>query len=134
MIPFKQFAINEKAPPSAKAEKWIKDNKDRFKDQYGDDWEQVLYATAWKMFGKKEGIDERVWYDTIIAKMSRNVLHIGDYKLALKDLVKVIKRKGESGNLRHDINYYASRIASSYTNVDGRELADMFNDTFPQGV
>lgn len=41
--------VNEEAPPSAAAEKWIKDNKEKFKKQYGDDWEQVLHATAWKM-------------------------------------------------------------------------------------
>lgn len=57
MKPFIQYIL-EKAPPSKKAEEWIKKNKENFKDQYGDDWEQVLYATAWKMFGEKSDIVE----------------------------------------------------------------------------
>jgi hypothetical protein len=43
--------IVEKAPPGAKAKRFIKRRKQDFKDRYGDAWKQVLYATAWKMFG-----------------------------------------------------------------------------------
>jgi hypothetical protein len=50
MRSFKQF-LQEKAPPGKKAEEWIKANKAEFKDRYGDEWEQVLYARAWKLFG-----------------------------------------------------------------------------------
>lgn len=57
MISFKTF-ITEASPPSKEAEDWIKSNKEEFKKQYGEDWEAVLYATAWKMFGKKESINE----------------------------------------------------------------------------
>lgn len=58
--------INEKAPPGKEAEEWIKSSKDSFKDQYGDDWEEVLYATAWKKFGNKnesvhEDSDDPCW-------------------------------------------------------------------------
>lgn len=53
MKTFKEF-LSESAPPSKKAEDWIKANKEEFKQQYGDSWEEVLYATAWKMFGAKE--------------------------------------------------------------------------------
>jgi hypothetical protein len=49
-----QSYINEKTPPGAKYEQWIKDNKDRFKEQYGDDWEAPLYAVAWKMYKKDQ--------------------------------------------------------------------------------
>lgn len=31
-------------------EEWIKSNKKRFKDRYGDEWETVLYATANKLY------------------------------------------------------------------------------------
>lgn len=47
-----KYGLMEKAPPSKEAEDWIKANKQNFKDQYGDRWEEVLYATAYKMFGK----------------------------------------------------------------------------------
>ncbi len=45
--------VTEKAPPGKKAEEFIKDNKAKFKKQYGKRWEEVLYATAWKQFGSK---------------------------------------------------------------------------------
>jgi glycerophosphoryl diester phosphodiesterase len=50
--------ITEVAPPSKKAEEWIKSNKEKFKKQYGDNWEPILYAKAWKMFGKKKKVNE----------------------------------------------------------------------------
>lgn len=43
----------EVAPPSKEAEEWIKANKAEFKKRYGDKWEEVLFATAWKLFGNK---------------------------------------------------------------------------------
>lgn len=39
-------AVNEVAPPGM--EDWIKDRKADFKKRYGDRWQEVLYATAWK--------------------------------------------------------------------------------------
>jgi len=38
--------VNEVAPPGM--EDWIKDRKADFKKRYGDRWQEVLYATAWK--------------------------------------------------------------------------------------
>jgi hypothetical protein len=38
--------FTESAPPGM--EDWIKKRKPEFKKRYGDDWESVLYATAWK--------------------------------------------------------------------------------------
>lgn len=44
---FEAYKLSEKAPPGM--EDWIKDRKEEFKKRYGDRWEEVLYATAWKM-------------------------------------------------------------------------------------
>jgi nicotinic acid mononucleotide adenylyltransferase len=44
----------EAAPPGKGAEEFIKTNKEKFKKRYGDKWEQVLYATAWKLHGNKD--------------------------------------------------------------------------------
>ena len=44
--------VEEEAPPSDKAERFITKNKKAFKDRYGDEWKQALYATAWKMHNK----------------------------------------------------------------------------------
>ena len=50
--------FHEVAPPSAGAERFIKANKAKFKKQYGQkNGEKVLYATAWKLYGKKEAYD-----------------------------------------------------------------------------
>ena len=51
MKTLEQFIV-EKAPPGKKAEEWIKSNKAEFKKEYGDKWEERLYATAWKLFGE----------------------------------------------------------------------------------
>lgn len=54
MKTFKQY-IKEEAPPDPEIESWIKKNKQRFKDEYGDEkGEEVLYATAWKMYKDKK--------------------------------------------------------------------------------
>ena len=45
--------VDESAPSGKKAEEFITSNKKDFKKRYGKKWEQVLYATAWKKFGKK---------------------------------------------------------------------------------
>ena len=46
-----QEPVTESAPPGEKAERFIKKNKKAFKKRYGDNWERVLYARAWKQFG-----------------------------------------------------------------------------------
>lgn len=49
--------FQEAAPPGMEDE--IKKMKPKFKQQYGDDWEEKLYATAWKMYkDKKESVEE----------------------------------------------------------------------------
>jgi len=51
----KKESVTEVAPPGM--EKWIKDRKADFKKRYGDRWEEVLYATAWKR-KKNESVEE----------------------------------------------------------------------------
>ena len=47
-------SLTEVAPEGKNAEDFIMKNKASFKKRYGDDWERVLYATAWKLFGDKK--------------------------------------------------------------------------------
>ena len=57
---FKEYlqTLNEEAPPDPDIEAWIKKNKQRFKDQYGEKkGTEILYATAWQMYKKKHGED-----------------------------------------------------------------------------
>lgn len=52
---FKEFrTLTEEAPPDKEIEKWIKKNKKRFQEKYGDDWEEVLYGKAWNMYNDKK--------------------------------------------------------------------------------
>lgn len=44
--------LDERAPHTKKGEKFIKKHKAEFKKRYGDMWKQILYATAWKLFGE----------------------------------------------------------------------------------
>ena len=56
--------VKEVAPPGM--EDWINDRKADFKKRYGDKWEQVLYATAWK-HKKNESLEEgygKYWCST----------------------------------------------------------------------
>lgn len=45
--------LEEVAPPDKKIESWIKKNKKRFKDRYGDSYEKYLYGRAWKAYNGK---------------------------------------------------------------------------------
>lgn len=47
-------SLTEVAPEGEKAEEFIQKNKASFKKRYGDEWERILYATAWKLFGDKK--------------------------------------------------------------------------------
>jgi len=52
MIILGKKGLDEVAPESAEAERFIKKNKKEFKKRYGKRGEEVLYATAWKKFRK----------------------------------------------------------------------------------
>ena len=52
---FPNNTMFEKAPDNPKAEEFITKNKASFRKRYGDNWERVLYSTAWKLFGDKKG-------------------------------------------------------------------------------
>jgi len=57
--PSKKFmmveSLTEKAPPDADMERFIKNQKQDFIDRYGKEkGMEILYATAWKMFNKKQ--------------------------------------------------------------------------------
>lgn len=64
--------VYEVAPPGEDAESFIKKNKEEFKDRYGDRWEEVLYATAWKQFG--EGVEESEMFSN--GSLSRYMVEI----------------------------------------------------------
>ncbi len=61
LLPGERETMGESAPPDPKIEQWIKDNKDNFKNEYGEEkGEEVLYAKAWDMYNKKESVNENI--------------------------------------------------------------------------
>jgi hypothetical protein len=58
-----QDSLDEATPPVM--EKWINDRKTDFKKRYGDRWQEVLYATAWKQ-KKNESVAEGVNYSRLL--------------------------------------------------------------------
>jgi hypothetical protein len=50
--------VSEVTPPGM--EDWVKKNKARFRKEYGNRGDEVLYATAWDMYekGKRESVNE----------------------------------------------------------------------------
>lgn len=81
--------VFEKSPPDKEIQKWIEDKevKKSFKEQYGDDWEKVLYATAWDKYNEKHNKNE-----SIKQKKKNNVINESTYNYYLKpDFVDNIK-------------------------------------------
>lgn len=55
LMTLRRRKVYEKAPPDKSIEDdFIKPNKSRFRRLYGDDWEQILYATAWNIYNRKK--------------------------------------------------------------------------------
>lgn len=50
------LVLSEKSPPGM--EGWIKSVKDKFQKQYPDNWEEVLYATAWEKYNEGKSVNE----------------------------------------------------------------------------
>lgn len=46
--------VSEVAPDDPEIEDFIVKNKSSFKKRYGEDWEKILYATAWKLYNQKK--------------------------------------------------------------------------------
>jgi hypothetical protein len=78
----------EKAPPGM--EGWIKSVKKSFMDQYGDDWEEALYSTAWKKYneGKTQSVNENE--EAKCPKMPSNVKK--DVNSCIKDIEEMITK------------------------------------------
>jgi phosphopantetheine adenylyltransferase len=90
MAPF-----TERAPSGKSAESFIKKNKDKFRKQYGENWEKVLYATAWKMFGKKEELE-------LTERPYKYAIEVGDYIIASQDMKEYHVYKGDDYGDRDD--------------------------------
>jgi hypothetical protein len=80
--------VHEKAPVGKAAEAFIAGNKKKFKARYGDRWETVLYATAWKLYGKKEEVE-------LTERAYRYAIEVGDYIVASYNMKEYHLYKGD---------------------------------------
>ena len=134
--------ISEKAPPDAEIEKWLEkpETKAEFKDRYGNDWEKVMYATAWKMHKDKTkeeewNIDEEL--DEEYAPANINDLfeeEFKDYRSLSFDLLRekvVVTEDGEITKAHlNAIEKYADKLFSK-VGIDvefTRHFLDRVND------
>ena len=139
-----QELISEKAPPDADIEKWLEkpETKAEFKDRYGDDWEKVMYATAWKMHKDKIKEQEEEWnideeLDEEYAPADINDLfeeEFKDYRNLSFDLLRekvVITEEGEITKAHlNAIEKYADKLFSK-VGIDvefTRHFLDRVND------
>ena len=134
--------ISEKAPPDAEIEKWLEkpETKAEFKDRYGNDWEKVMYATAWKMHKDKSkeeewNIDEEL--DEEYAPADINDLfeeEFKDYRSLSFDLLRekvVVTEEGEITKAHlNAIEKYADKLFNK-VGIDvefTRHFLDRVND------
>jgi len=59
----KSADLTEVAPPDKDSETWIRKNKKKFKDRYGDGYEKYLYGKAWKNYNGKKRLKESNYQD-----------------------------------------------------------------------
>jgi hypothetical protein len=95
----KEDEVAEKAPPGKKAEDFIKGNKESFKKRYGDRWEEVLYATAWKKFGKHTES-----YQQASQSLAEARADLENLEKALADHRAEFKRMLAEGNVSDPLN------------------------------
>ena len=115
-----QELVCEKAPPDEKILKWTEDPKVKasFKDQYGDKWAEVMYATAWKMYKDKQeewNVDEELDEDWSHAPSMDAMFEetFGDLTKKSFDMVRESLMREEikiTQQMLNDIEKYADRL------------------------
>jgi phage host-nuclease inhibitor protein Gam len=91
--------MQEVAPPGEKAERFIRQNKEKFRKQYGDRAEEVLYSTAWKQFGKKEES-----YTRNQVRLETLKKHIGSLQKTLQEHRQTWKQQLSEGTVVDPLN------------------------------
>ena len=92
----------------------LKKKADQFKAKYGDDWENVMYATATKM-AMGEEVDE-AFYDKVTIPQINTYLRGLSRMLSNKDLIDHLKRRW---------NLKKIKFNSTYTKILAIEERDM---------
>jgi len=114
----KEEIIDEKAPPGM--EKWIKDRKAGFKKKYGDRWEEVLYATAWKLKDKmKEAAEDNPESAMLEADVEESGLqaYLGKKKYG-KEGMAALQKAGREGASKEKM----AQIRAKHEKTDEAEI------------
>jgi len=131
----KESKVEEKAPPGKEAEDFIKSNKAGFKKLYGDRWEEVLYATAWKMFGPKSEnvIKTAKMLEAAKANKAKLVKAFESHK---KSYAKMVNEGITSDVLRTGYSLEGQTMLDQITDVDGMigRLKEMLRSEMKAGV
>ncbi len=127
--------VEESAPPGKKAEDFIKKNKADFKKRYGDRWEEVLYATAWKQFGKKEesAIKTAKMLEAVKANKARLVKAFESHK---KQFKKMVSEGIAADPLKAGYGLDGETLLDQISDVDGMigKLKEMLKAEMQAGV
>ncbi len=114
--------LQEKAPPGM--EQWIKDRKPEFKKRYGDRWQEVLYATAWKQ-KNNESVEEAITPDHKKAIKGMHQLsgdqYVGLYK-TMKDIAGHDGKKQTAPNGKSDSEVSDQPFAYAYTDAEEKMI------------
>lgn len=146
----RDHVLDEKAPPGLKSERFVRKATPDFQKRYGDEWEERLYGTAWRMFGEGQG-DMRRSIDIVEGRVTEEVLieglindignKIGNYanqKIQTVNDVRaglaVIYRVLRSPSLCETVTFELKRgIKRRAKNVTNQSLLKIVNRFFPKG-
>lgn len=120
-LQFGESKMEEDAPPGM--EDWIKSNKERFKQQYGDDWEEILYATAWKM--KNNESMEESNLDSFANSVDEEML-VGKEERIVNDAREMVSRG-------MDLDSVVMSLANEY-GLSTEEQFDLYNMVIQEPV
>ena len=114
--------LDEKAPPGM--EQWIKDRKPEFKKRYGDKWQQVLYATAWKR-KNNESVEESADDNPVAGAITRRILLQRADLLQKYGPAKVGQAIDDVADFAGDVEEIGSSDVSAWVKQVEQSLASM---------
>jgi len=122
--------LSEAAPPDKSIETWIKKNKKRFTDRYGEDeGVSILYGRAWDMYNSRKEKSESLSEETIRVKFA-NPSKAKLFVNTAKDL-GLVKKDSVSGNTATIVSQSGSGdiVKSLADDADGI-LVENWNSVF----
>lgn len=124
-------ALDEKAPPGM--ENWIRARKAEFKKRYGDRWQEILYATAWKQYNKNESIEESYHMSNSVKAVEQAIWHrirVRHLDLLDKYGIDALNRAVESVSSFHGVDEL-EELGSSDVSIMVQQVIDELASEYP---